>query len=103
MKIATIIAAAYLLPLLLTQCRPVAKHEIDGSSAPPLQKHPYHQALMGTRFSITLYATDKTSADRAAKEAFQRAAVINDACSDYDVTSELMRLNTAPTHQEIPV
>jgi len=81
----------------LTQCRPNEKIDV----APPLQKHTYQQAMMGTRFFITLYADDKAQADKAATAAFQYAADVNSACSDYDVTSELMKFNIAPAHQPI--
>lgn len=84
----------------LTQCRPSQKIDVE---APPLQKHTYQQALMGTRFFITLYANDKSQADKAATAAFQYAADVNSACSDYDVTSELMKFNAAPDQQAIPL
>lgn len=42
-------------------------------------------------------------ADAAAKAAFQYAAEINSACSDYDATSELMKLNAAAPNQPVPV
>ena len=96
--------------LLLAQCRPTETNTTDTGAAPdtpsetsPLQRHTYQQNLMGTRFFITLYTADKKTADLAAKEAFQMASDINDSCSDYDVTSELMLLNEDPPHQAIPV
>lgn len=96
--------------LLLAQCRPAetsTSEEGSSSDTPsetsPLQRHTYQQSLMGTRFFITLYTADKKTADLAAKEAFQMASDINDTCSDYDVTSELMHLNADPPHQAIPI
>ena len=98
--------------LLLTQCRPDdtgttgaapdTPSEASSKTA-PLQRHTYQQNLMGTRFYITLYTADKKTADLAAKEAFQMASDINDSCSDYDATSELMLLNADPPHQAMPV
>ena len=88
--------------LALTQC----SQEEDVSEKPDsgtttLEKFTYHQPMMGTRFSIVLYASDQSSADTAAKAAFEYAAKVNDTCSDYDVTSELMQLNAAPANQAV--
>jgi thiamine biosynthesis lipoprotein len=47
---------------------------------------------MGTRFEIIVYARDKETAGKAAKDAFARAAELNRIMSDYQSTSELMRL-----------
>jgi thiamine biosynthesis lipoprotein len=47
---------------------------------------------MGTQFTITLYATNSTSAQIAAKAAFQRVADLENIMSDYQADSELMRL-----------
>jgi len=90
------------LPLVLCQCRPPSEPKTPQL---PLQRHHYQQAMMGTKFSITLYAPDtpqgKSRADQAAETAFQLARDVNTACSDYDVTSELMQLNDAPARQAI--
>lgn len=79
----------------------------EATSTNQLQRHTYQQSLMATRFSITLYVDEgdqgENQADLAAKAAFQFAIDVNAACSDYDVTSELMRLNHAPAHQAIPI
>ena len=94
----------FLLPLLclcvLTQCQ---KKIATPTDTPALEGYTYHQMMMGTRFSINLYAADSTAADAAAKEAFQYAANVNRACSDYDVTSELMQVNSAPANQPIKI
>jgi len=86
-----------------TQCRSPQKASAKSAEVPILQKHSYQQALMGTRFLITFYAKDKAQADAAARAAFQFASDVNSACSDYDVTSELMKLNTAPHNQPVPI
>ena len=85
----------------LAQCRAPQESAIEKSDAPSLQKFTYQQALMGTKFYVTLYAEDKDHADKAATAAFQYASDVNSACSDYDVTSELMKLNAAPVNQPI--
>lgn len=93
--------ARLLIPLFcllsLAQCgkdsRPGAR-----DPSPPPGKFTYHQPLMGTRFSLVLYADGKKNADTAAKAAFDYAAEVNRVCSDYDVTSELMQLNAAPAN-----
>ena len=95
-----------LLSLLICQCRQSEETPLVSTSS-SLQCHTYHQSMMGTRFSITLYTENnqqgKNQADHAAKLAFRLASDINSACSDYDVTSELMRLNDAPTNQAVPL
>ncbi|MFK7911554.1 MAG: FAD:protein FMN transferase [Akkermansiaceae bacterium] len=81
--------------LILTQCGKEAATE----SLITLEKHTYHQPMMGTRFSIVLFAGNKEKADTAAKSAFEYAEEVNRVCSDYDVTSELMQLNAAPANE----
>ena len=85
--------AALAFTVFLPQCKQ-GQRAVD-TSPRVLERHTYQQAMMGTRFFITLYAEDKTHADKAASAAFQYAAEVNSACSDYDVTSELMKLNAA--------
>jgi thiamine biosynthesis lipoprotein len=58
---------------------------------------------MGTLFTITLYAADETNARSAAQAAFRRVAELDTIMSDYDVTSELMRLREKPVGQPIPI
>lgn len=86
-----------------TQCRSPQNTPAQTAESAALQKHTYQQALMGTRFMMTFYAKDKAQADEAARAAFQFADDVNSACSDYDVTSELMKLNAAPHNQPIPI
>ena len=85
-----------ILSAFLTHCK-----QAESPKPVALQKFTYQQALMGTRFYITLYAENQKNAELAATEAFQFAADVNRACSDYDVTSELMQLNAAPPHQAV--
>jgi len=85
-----------ILCAFLTHCK-----QAESPTPVALHKFTYQQALMGTRFYITLYAEDQKKAVLAATEAFQLAADVNRACSDYDVTSELMQLNAAPAHQAV--
>jgi thiamine biosynthesis lipoprotein len=86
-----------------TQCRSPQKIPANSAEAPALQKYTYQQALMGTRFLMTFYTKDKAQADEAARAAFRFADDVNSACSDYDVTSELMQLNAAPSMKSIPL
>lgn len=89
------------LPLALllgiTQCMQPEKTKL------PLQRFTYQQAMMGTHFLITLYAPEKSKADAAAKAAYLYASNVNQACSDYDVTSELMQLNAYPPQKIVHV
>ena len=47
---------------------------------------------MGTIIRIVLYAPDATAADKASRAAFDRVAALDNAMSDYNPDSELMRL-----------
>ncbi len=57
-----------------------------------LKRFEFVEPHMGTRFQITLYATDEATANRAAKAAFARIAELDAIMSDYRPTSELMQL-----------
>ena len=100
MRYYTLTFHALLLATCLTQCR---TRTVEKSPDARLERLIYMQSMMGTRFIITLYSDDKTKAAAAAKAAFQYAADVNTACSDYDVTSELMKLNAAPHNQPVPI
>jgi thiamine biosynthesis lipoprotein len=58
---------------------------------------------MGTVFSISLYATNKTAAETAARAAFQRVNELDEIMSDYRADSELMQLCEKPAGQPVPV
>lgn len=51
---------------------------------------------MGTRFTITLYASDQLTARKAADAAFQRVANLERIMTDYDPNSEMRRLCRRP-------
>lgn len=57
-----------------------------------LERHVYTEPHMGTTFRIVLYAADEVTAKKAAQAAFARVAELNAIMSDYQPTSELMRL-----------
>jgi len=61
-----------------------------------LQLFEAQQPHMGTLFTISLYAPDKESANRAAKAAFARVAKLNRIMSDYEQESEIRRLVREP-------
>ena len=70
----------------------------------PLSRFEYTQPQMGLPFRVVLYATDKQSADAAARAAFARIRQLNDTLSDYDTDSELSRLSqTAGQNKVVPV
>lgn len=58
----------------------------------PLDRYVFTEPHMGTTFRIILYAPDEATAKAAAKAAFARVAELNAIMSDYQPTSELMRL-----------
>jgi thiamine biosynthesis lipoprotein len=57
-----------------------------------LKRFQYSQMHMGVRVTITLYAPDADTAQRACRSAFSRIAEIEQITSDYRPDSELMRL-----------
>ncbi|GHC53774.1 FAD:protein FMN transferase [Roseibacillus persicicus] len=58
-----------------------------------LERFQAERPLMGTLFSITVYAETAEKAQSAMTEAFTRAATINQVASDYLPDSELTRFN----------
>lgn len=58
---------------------------------------------MGTLFSITLFATNKISAETAADAAFHRVADLDEIMSDYRADSELMRLCDQSFGRPVPI
>ena len=58
---------------------------------------------MGTTFRIVLYAGDEATANKAAKAAFARVAELNAIMSDYQPTSELMKLCEKAGGPPVPV
>jgi FAD:protein FMN transferase len=62
------------------------------AAEPALKRYAYSEPHMGTLFRIIVYAKDERAARQATKEAFARVAELNAIMSDYQSTSELMRL-----------
>ncbi len=60
-----------------------------------LERFEYSEVAMGVRARIVLYAPDEAAALKAAKAAYGRIAVLEQAMSDYRPDSELMRLSAA--------
>src|SRR5438046_7267053 len=58
---------------------------------------------MGTLFRIILYAADEPAAKRASAAAFRRIAELDGIMSDYQPTSELMRLCAKAGGEAVPV
>ncbi len=63
------------------------------AGAQDLRRFTYSEAAMGTEFRVVLYATDATTANAAAGEAFARAAEIDSLLSDWRSDSEITRLS----------
>ena len=84
-----------LIALALVGCR----------STPPRPVHRFEftHPAMGTLFSITLYASDQSTAKAAADAAFRRIDALEDVMSDYQADSELMLLCDRPFGTPVPV
>jgi FAD:protein FMN transferase len=70
---------------------------------PPLQRFNYAQIKMGVQARLVVYAFDEATAVRACTAAFQRIAQLDDICSDYRPTSELLRLCARAGTGPVPV
>ena len=68
-----------------------------------LQRFEFSEPHMGTTFRIVLYTADEASARKAARAAFARVAELNAIMSDYQPTSELMKLCDKAGGDPIPV
>src|SRR5712692_9862791 len=76
------------------------------AAEPKLSRFEYTEPHMGTTFRLVLYAENRTAADAAAKDAFERVEQLNRIMSDYDPASELMRLckkNEKTAGEPVPV
>ena len=70
----------------------------------PLTRFEFSEPQMGLPFRMVLYAPDSSSADAAARAAFDRISELNGILSDYDTDSELSRLSrTAGEGRAIPL
>jgi alpha-L-fucosidase len=65
----------------------------SGDEPPPPQRAEFTQVLMGVQARVIVYATSKTAGEQAARAAFDRIAVLEQAMSDYRVDSEISALN----------
>lgn len=74
-----------------------------GGAEPTLTRYTFTKPHMGTRFRIIVYAPDQNTARKATKDAFARIAFLNATMSDYDKTSELMRLCAQAGGPPVPV
>jgi thiamine biosynthesis lipoprotein len=73
------------------------------AAEPTLERFSYEEPHMGTKFRIVVYAPDKAGADKASKAAFERIAELDRIMSDYQPTSELMRLCAKAGGDPVPV
>jgi len=67
-----------------------AAHSAPAGAA-ELTRFEFTQVQMGVSFTLSLYATDEVTANRAADAAFARVKELNAHFTDYDPESELMR------------
>jgi len=68
-----------------------------------LTRYTFSEPHMGTTFRIVLYAPDEATAKKAAKAAFAKIAELNAIMSDYQPTSELMKLCEKAGGDPVPV
>ncbi|HEX8201525.1 MAG TPA: FAD:protein FMN transferase, partial [Isosphaeraceae bacterium] len=70
---------------------------------PELRRFEFQETHMGSPFRILLYCADEVTARRCSRLAFDRIAVLDAALSDYEPTSELMRLCDRAGGPPVPV
>lgn len=68
---------------------------VGESQGQPLERYEFDEPHMGTKFTITLYATDKATAVNAVRAAFKRVRELEAVLSDYRTDSEVMKLCAA--------
>ena len=73
----------------------------DGPSPP--RRFEFAEPHMGTEFRIVLYTADEAIASRASRRAFDRIKALDQALTDYDPESELMRLCAKAGGQPVAV
>lgn len=89
-------------PLRLSLVVVIALAASACSRASPL-RFEYAQVIMGVEARIILYATDETTARRAARSAFERMADLDAVMSDYRCDSELMMVSRSAGLGSIPI
>ena len=89
-----------LLLLAATACR---SPECRVDAPENLQRFAFTSPHMGTLFTITLYATNKMSAEASADAAFHRIEALDEIMSDYRADSELMQLCDQPYGKPVPI
>jgi len=67
------------------------------------EKFRFERPLMGTKFTVVCFATDRTAATKAADAAFSKAEEVNRTASDYLPQSELALLSSKPVGEAIPL
>jgi thiamine biosynthesis lipoprotein len=73
------------------------------AAASDLLRFDFSAPGMGTTFRISFHADTAATANAAAEACFQRVAQLNTTFSDYDPTSELMRLCSPEARYPMPV
>src|SRR4051794_33867175 len=73
------------------------------SDEPGLTRFEFQETHMGSPFRILLYCADEATARRCSRLAFDRIAALDAALSDYEPTSELMRLCARAGGPPVPV
>lgn len=82
--------------LWLSGCRTVQSEQ-------SLRRFEFRQPHMGTLFTITLYASDESTARAGADSAFARITALDQMLTDYDPDSELMQLCRGPVGEPVHV
>ncbi len=77
---------------------------LTGANAQPLHRYVFQRGLMGTRFTLTIYAPDSLTAQRANAAVSARMDSLNQRMSDYLDGSEINQLSeTAGQLRWVPV
>lgn len=70
----------------------ITTHVVGDDNPPKLNRFDYSQVLMGTQFRISLYASDRATANEASSAAYARVEQLNTVLSDYDPHSEVRQM-----------
>jgi thiamine biosynthesis lipoprotein len=81
----------------------LAVASLGAGPAPDLTRYEFAETHMGSTFKVVLYSADAATARQASRAAFARIAALDQALSDYNPDSELMRLCGKAGGPPVPV
>lgn len=73
------------------------------SMLPAMDRYEFTQMHMGVQVRLTLFAVERSTAERAARAGFRRFSELDSIMSDYQTNSELNRVTVSAVHGPVKV